>query len=98
MPWAVSGTTFLVFEIVSVGLAAVLTMLGGHHLGLRWGMVIAVAFAILVPCRTVIVETHEQKRQRKSLSVESMTQDEYDALEEPDDRTLHVIVPKQPKP
>ena len=96
MLWAVGGTTFLGVEIVSVGLAAGLTMLGGHHLGLRWGMVVAVA--VLVPCRTLRVETHEQKRQRKRLSVESMTQDEYDALEEPDDRTLRVIVPKQPKP
>ena len=93
-----SDTIFLVVEIVSVGFATLSTMWVTHYRGLRCGSVIAVMFAILMPYLTSMLETHEQKRQRDSLSVKAMTQEEFDALEEPDDRTLRVIVPKKPEP
>ena len=94
MPWVVNQTTYVAVEIVVVGIAAVLTMLGGHYWGIRYGILIAMAFSILVPSRSLILQTHEGKRLAGVPSAVKLTQQEYDALPEKDEHTVYYIVPK----
>ena len=95
-PWAVSKAVFLAIDGGLGCLVAVVAVLVDHFSGLVPAIVVALVFPFLLPFRTQIFETHEERRRRNSLIVEALSQAEFDSLENPDDNTLRVIVPKKP--
>ena len=43
----------------------------------------------------LVLRTDEEKRQEENLTTVTMSQEEYDALEQKDEKTLYLIVPKK---
>ena len=96
-PWAVRKTTCLFAKFGVVCLVAVAAILVDEF----FGLILAIAFAFIAPIAVLLLEelleTHEDQRRRTSLFVEAVTQEKFDSLEDPDDGTLRVIVPKKPE-
>ena len=93
MPWIVSETAYLLIEIALVALAGVSAMLAADRWGIQIGVVVVVAFAILIPSRVLILQTHTKAKLTELPYIKNMTQQEYDSIESKDANTLYIIIP-----
>lgn len=78
-PWTVRKSTYVVIEAILGGIFGWIPFVGGSF----------------TSCLKLVLQTDEEKRQKESLTAVAITQEEYDALDHKDEKTLYAIVEKK---